>query len=113
MRDVYRFDDPFAPPRADVASTEFRFLVGNGALSEIVTHAPGSFDVEILPNVVTHVIGAASTEDDRRRDGTDMLLRSLDEAGFLIDRARRIAMGVDRDERQASLLKSPRRTKSR
>ena len=113
VRDVSQFDDPFAPPRADIASSEFRFLFGSDALSQIVTHAPGAFDIEILPNVVTRVIGAASEEDDRRRHETDMLLRNLTEAGYLIDRARHIAMGVDRDEKQGFLLKPPRQTKSR
>jgi hypothetical protein len=62
---------------------------------------------------LTRVTGAASEEDGRRRDETDMLLRSLDEAGYLIDRARQIAMGVDRDERQGSLVKPPRGARSR
>lgn len=113
VRDVSQFDDPFAPPRADIASTEFQFLSHQRALSQIVTHAPGFFDIEILPNVVTRVTGAALEEDDRRLDETDMLLQNLNEAGYLIDQARRIAMGADRNDRQGSLLKPPRRTRSR
>lgn len=113
VRDVSQFDDPFTPPRADIASSEFRFLSGNDALSPFVTHAPWSFDIEILPNVLTCVTGTASEEDGQRRGETDMLLRSLDEAGYLIGRARQLAMGVESDERQGPLVKAPRRAKSR
>lgn len=113
VRDITRFEDPFAPPRADISSSEFRFLATSDAFSQYATHAPGSLDIEILPNVMSRVTDMAPEDDGRRRDETEMLLRSLDEAGYLIDRARRLATGNDHSERQSSLFKPTRRGRSR
>lgn len=112
VRDISRINNPFTPPYADIASNEFRFLVGNDALSQIATRSPRSFDVEILPNVVSRVTDAAPENGRRGRDQTDMLLRSLEEAGHLIDRARQIALRSDGvDAKEGSLIKPPRRGK--
>lgn len=113
VRDISRIDNPFTPPSADISSSEFRFLTGNDTLSQIVTRAPRSFDVEILPNVISRVIGATAEHDSRRREETEMLVRTLEEAGYMIGRAREIALGSGRDERQGSLIKPSRRGRSR
>lgn len=109
VRDISRTHEPSAPPCADLASCEFRFLVGNDALAQIATSSSQSYDVEILPNVVNRVTYAAPEPDRRRHNQTGMLLQSLDEASYLIDRARRLTLGSDEDGEPAASTKPPRR----
>ena len=108
VRDFARLEDPFAPPSADINSTELRFMADNEAF-QLATSAPNSLDVELLPSVLSRV-SESSPKYNGRRDETEMLLRSLDEATYLIDRARQLASGYGRGERQGSLLK-PKRSK--
>ncbi|GAA0325523.1 hypothetical protein GCM10009087_39810 [Sphingomonas oligophenolica] len=111
VRDFARVDNPFTPPRADINSSELRFMT-NGEAFQLATHAPNCLDVELLPNVLSRVSEAAP-EDFTRRDETELLLRNLDEAGYLIDRARQLASGYVRGERQRSLFKPTRSRQSR
>ncbi len=112
VRDLLNREDPFRPPHADMNSSEFRFLTFTDALQSS-THAPNALDVELLPNVMSRV-GAASHQDgDRRLDDMEVMLRTLDEAGYLIDRARHVAIGIAGGARQGSLYKSSGKRRSR
>ena len=51
----------------------------------------------------------APEEDSRRRDATEMLQSSLDEAGYLIDRARRLATRNSHGDRRSPLAKPSQR----
>ncbi|TXC70971.1 hypothetical protein FSB78_08440 [Sphingomonas ginsenosidivorax] len=112
VRDLLTREDPFRPPHADMNSSEYRFLDFNDALQSS-THAPNAIDVELLPNVMSRVSGASSPDGDHQRDDVEMLLRNLDEAGYMIDRARHMAMGFAGGERQGSLYKPSGRRRSR
>lgn len=112
VRDITVWESPFDPPHADINSSEYRFLLfGEGV--QATSHAPNSLDVEIVPGVLSRVSAAPAQSSDQRRDDTDMLLRSLDEAGYLIDRARHAALGLTDGERQGSLYKPSRRGRPR
>lgn len=112
VRDMMAREHPFETPRADINSSEYRFLSFGEALQS-TTHAPNSLDVELLPSVVSRVSAATPQDNERRRDETEMLLKSLDEAGYLIDRARHVALGLANDDRHAALHKPSRRGRSR
>lgn len=112
VRDIMRREVPFATPRADINSSEYRFSTSGDAF-EVAAHATNSLDVELLPNVVSRVIVPAPQYDDRRRDETETLVRSLEEAGYLIDRARHLAIGYADGDRQGSLYKPSRRGRPR
>jgi len=112
VRDLLNREDPFEPPHADMNSSEYRFLTFSDALQSS-THAPNALDVELLPNVMSRVSAASHKDVDRRPDDVEMLLRTLDEAGHLIDRARHVAIGVAGGERQGSLYKPSGRRRSR
>lgn len=112
VRDLLTRENPFRPPHADMNSSEYRFLSFNDALQSS-THAPNAIDVELLPNVMSRVSTASHQGGDHRRDDVEMLLRNLDEAGYLIDRARHVAIGFAGTERQGSQYKPPGRRRSR
>jgi hypothetical protein len=108
VRNLITRENPFQPPHADMNSREYRFLTLTDALQSS-THAPNAIDVELLPSVMSRVSAASYQDGDTRRDDVEMILRTLDEAGYLIDRARQMAIGFGDGERQGSLYKSGRR----
>ena len=108
VRNLITRENPFQPPHADMNSREYRFLTLTDALQSS-THAPNAIDVELLPSVISRVSAASYQDGDTRRDDVEMILRTLDEAGYLIDRARQMAIGFGYGERQGSLYKSGRR----
>ena len=112
VRDLLTRENPFQPPHADMNSSEYRFLNFNDALQSS-THAPNAIDVELLPNVMSRVSAASYQDGEHRRDDVEMLLRNLDEAGYLIDRARHVAIGFAGGERQGSLYKPSGKRRSR
>lgn len=112
VRDITVREHPFEPPRADINSSEYRFLSFGEALQS-ATHAPNSLDVEILPSVVSRVSATTPQDSGRTRDEAEMLLKSLDEAGYLIDRARHVALGLVNGDRYATQYKPPRRGRPR
>lgn len=112
VRDIIVHKHPFEPPHADINSGEYRFLSFGEAL-QLTMHAPNSLDVELLPGVISRVSAATPQDSDRRRGEAEMLLRSLDEAGYLIDRARRAALDLADGDRQPTPNKPSRRGKSR
>ncbi|MFT9382625.1 hypothetical protein [Gluconobacter sp. P5B12] len=112
VRDILRRDAPFAAPTADINSSEYKFFAPGEAF-ELPAHASNSLNVELLPNVISRVTIAAPPYDDRRRDEVEMLVRSLDEAGYLIDRARRLAHGSANGDRQGTLYKQSRKGRLR
>lgn len=112
VRDLLRRDDPFDLPRADIASTELRFI--GGAKAEIVqlgAYAPNSIEVEILPNVVTRILANQNSDSAGDVEQREFLLRTLDEVAYLTSRARRMVMDRDGAERQGDLYKSRRPTR--
>jgi hypothetical protein len=112
VRDLLNREDPFRPPHADMNSSEYRFLTFTDAL-QLSTHAPNVVDIELLPNVISRVGAASHQNGDRRRDDVEMILKTLDEAGYLINRARHVAIGFGDGERQGSLYKPSGRQRSR
>jgi len=112
VRDILRRDAPFASPTADINSSEYRFFAPGEAF-ELAAHASNSLDVELLPNVISRVTLAAPKYEDRRHDEVEMLVRSLDEAGYLIDRARHLALGYADGDRQGTLYKPSRKGRPR
>lgn len=111
VRDISLIKDPFTPPIADIASTELKFLFDKDAISLIATHSPNSFKVEILPNVVSSVNDVVPDDAIRRRNRSEMLLQSLEEASYSIDRARQIALGPDGNGTEGLFVKPIRRRK--
>ncbi len=111
VRDILVHEHPFDSPRADMSSSEYRFLSFGEAL-QMVAHAPNSLDIELLPGVVSRVSTAAPQDTDRKREETEVLLRSIEEAGYLIDRARRAALGLVDGDRLGSSNKTSRRGRS-
>lgn len=112
VRDIMVREHPFEPPRADINSSEYRFLSFEEAFQS-TTHAPNSLDVELLPGVVSRVSATTPQDSDRRRDEAEMLLKSLDEAGYLIDRARHVALGLANGDRHTAQYKPSRRGRPR
>lgn len=112
VRDLLTRENLFRPPHADMNSSEYRFMNFNDTLQSS-THAPNAIDVELLPNVMSRVSTAPHQGGDYQRDDVEMLLRNLDEAGYLIDRARHVAIGFAGGERQGSLYKPSGRRRSR
>lgn len=112
VRDILRRDAPFGSPTADINSTEYRFFPPGEAF-EFAAHASNSLDVELLPNVISRVTMAAPQYDDRRRDEVEVLVRSLEEASYLVDRARHLAVGYADGDRQGTLYKPSRRGRPR
>lgn len=112
VRDLMVRQQPFEPPQADINSSEYRFLSFGEALQS-TAHAPNSLDVELLPGVLSRVSAATPQDGNRKRDDAETLLRSLDEMGLLIDRARLLALGLAGGDRQASLYKPSRRGRQR
>lgn len=108
VRDLLTRDDPFRPPHADMNSSEYKFLTFTDALQSS-THVPNAIDIELLPNVMSRISAASYQDGNVRRDDVEMILRTLDEAGYLIDRARHVAIGFGDGERQGSLYKPSRR----
>lgn len=108
VRDLVTRDDPFRPPQADMNSSEYRFLTFTDALQSS-THTPNAIDIELLPNVMSRISAASYQDGNVRREDVEMILRTLDEAGYLIDRARHVAIGFGDGERQGSLYKPGRR----
>lgn len=112
VRDIMVREQPFEPPHADINSSEYRFLSFDEAFQS-ATHAPNTLDVELVPGVLSRVSAATPQDRDRTRDEAGILLRSLDEAGYLIDRARHMALGLVDGDRQESLYKPSRRGRPR
>jgi hypothetical protein len=112
VRDIMVRGSPFDPPRADINSCEYRFL-SFGEAVQATSHAPNSLDVELAPGVLSRISSAPTENSDQRRDQAEMLLRSLDEASYLVDRARQAALGLTDGERQGSLYKPSRKTRPR
>ncbi|WP_035967718.1 hypothetical protein [Bradyrhizobium sp. YR681] len=109
VRDLLRQDDPFDVPRADIASTELRFVGGSSAdLGQLGAYAPNSIEVEILPNVVTRLLSNQGDESGGSAEQRETLLRTLDELSYLASRARRMLLDRDGRERQGDLYKSKR-----
>jgi hypothetical protein len=109
VRDLLRRDDPFDLPRADIASTEFRFIEsGRTDIGQLGVHGPSSIEVEILPNVVTRLLASPSGQSGRNAEEREILLRTLDEMSHLANRARRVLVDRAEGERQGDLYK-PRR----
>jgi hypothetical protein len=112
VRDIMVREHAFEPPHADINSSEYRFLPFGEALQP-TTHAPNSLDVELLPGVLSRVSIAAPQDGDRRRDEAKMLLRSLNEAGYLIDRARQVALNLVDGDRPSAPYQPARRGQPR
>lgn len=112
VRDIMVRESPFGPPRADINSSEYRFL-SFGEAVQATSHALDSLDVEIMPGVLSRISSAPAASNDQRHDQVEMLLRSLDEASYLVDRARKAALGLVDGERQGSLYKPSRKTRPR
>ncbi|QWG20334.1 hypothetical protein KMZ68_11110 [Bradyrhizobium sediminis] len=115
VRDLLRRDDPFDLPRADIASTELRFIQGSKMdIGQLGVHGPRSIEVEILPNVISRVLSHENSQDEGNVEGRETLLRTLDEMSYLANRARRILTDRVGEERQGDLYKSrrPNRSKS-
>jgi len=104
VRDIVRRDDPFDLPRADIASTELRFMRGSKVdVGQFGVHGPQSIEVEILPNVVTRILSHENNQAGGGVEERDILLRTMDEMSYLTSRARRILIGGN--ERQGDLYK--------
>jgi len=101
VRDIMPRRLPFEPPQADINSSEYRFLSFEDALQS-TAHAPNSLDVELLPGVLSRVSTATPLDSERRRDDIEMMLGSLDEVSYLIDRARHAALGLANGDRSTS-----------
>lgn len=112
VRDILVRRHPFEPPQADINSSEYRFLSFGKALQS-TTHAPNSLDIELLPGVLSRVSALVPQDNTRRREDAEMLLRTLDEVGLLMDRARLVALGLADGDRQRAQSKPPRRGRPR
>ncbi|MCK1654741.1 hypothetical protein IVA88_25315 [Bradyrhizobium sp. 149] len=109
VRDLLREDDPFDVPRADIASTELRFIGGGNAdMGQLGAYARNSIEVEILPNVVTRMLSNQGDDSVGSAEQREALLRTLDELSYLASRARRMMLDRDGGERQGDLYKSKR-----
>jgi hypothetical protein len=109
VRDLIRRDDPFDLPRADIASTELRFIESSKTdIGQLGVAGPRSIEVEILPNVVTRILSREEGQSRGNAEEREMLLRTLDEMSYLASRARRILVDREGEERQGDLYK-PRR----
>ncbi|MBR1271834.1 hypothetical protein JQ629_30555 [Bradyrhizobium sp. AUGA SZCCT0222] len=112
VRDILRRDDPFDLPRADIASTELRFMQGSKVdVGQFGVHGPRSIEVEILPNVVTRILSQETSQTERSPDERDILLRTMDEVSYLASRARRIL--TEGSERQGDIYRSRRPGRSK
>lgn len=112
VRDIMVREDPFSPPRADINASEYRFLSFGEAL-QAPTHAPNSLDVELVPGVLSRVSFASAENSDKRRDQAAMVLRRLDEASYLIDRARHGVLNLDSADQLDSQYKPSRKSRPR
>jgi hypothetical protein len=109
VRDLLRRDDPFDFPRADIASTELKFIEGSKIdVGSLGVHGPKSIEVEILPNVVTRILSNENAPSVGNAEGREILLRTLDEMSYLANRARHLLTDREGDERQGDLYR-PRR----
>jgi hypothetical protein len=112
VRDLLRRDDPFDLPRADIASTELRFMQGSKVdVGQFGVHGPKSIEVEILPNVVTRILSQETSQTGRGAEERDTLLRTVDEMSYLASRARRIL--TEGTERQGDLYRSRKPSRSK
>ena len=113
-RDILRRHDPFDVPSADIGSAEYRFLDDSrAAIARVGAYSGGFLDVEILPGVLTRVPLQSDDKPIRRTDDNRKLVQSLQEIGYIAERAQRLLNDVDplREPRQQELY--PTRTKSR
>lgn len=113
-RDLLHGHNPFDLSSADIGSAEYQFIDHDRtALAHIGAHGVGFIDVEILPGVITRVPLESDDKSILRPDDTEKLIRSLQEIGYIAERAQRMLTDPDpeRGARQRDLY--PTRTRNR
>ncbi|QRF67789.1 hypothetical protein [Ponticoccus alexandrii] len=112
VRDLVIRDAPFEEPRGDINSTEYRFLLLSG-VDQFSSSVPNSLDVEIVPGVLSRVTSEPEEKSAERRYHAEELFKSLDEARYIIDRARHAALSFAEIGRAGSRYRAPRSTRSK
>ena len=113
-RDLLHGLDPFDLSSADIGSAEYKFIDHDRtALARVGAHGAGFIDVEILPGVITRVPLESDDKSIRRPDDTEKLIRSLQEIGYIAERAQSMLTDLEPGPRQRDLYPTQPRNRTR
>jgi hypothetical protein len=90
VRDLQRPRNLFDTPRSDLNSYEYKLLRRDRvSLESVHSHSTAGFEVELLPNVSTYIQKDTGSRDAGAGEDTQVLIESLQEIRFVLDRAQR------------------------
>lgn len=115
MRDLLSEIDFFDAAQADISSLEFAFQIEQPDfdIRRLGVGDTGLIEIEILPGVSTWLMPFEPKAVGPSRKEMEALVRAVDEAAFVTDRARRMVFEFMNADRQGELYHSDNRRKRR